>query len=137
MSLPNKCIIFLGRTFSGHNHDYSMLKQELPPDVAWFADLHVWVDLGYLGIPSDYRGDQIEVPHKKPRKSHKNPAPQLSDEQKAANTVLSQVRIFVEHAIGGMKRYTILVHGFRNRKVDFEDDVIGICAGLWNLALSY
>jgi hypothetical protein len=57
--------------------------------------------------------------------------------QKAAKKALSQVRIFVAHAIGGMKRYTILVPGFRNRKVDFDDDVIGICAGLWNLALSY
>jgi len=44
MSLPNKCIIFLGRTFSGHNHDYSMLKQELPPDVDWFIDINVLVD---------------------------------------------------------------------------------------------
>jgi hypothetical protein len=47
------------------------------------------------------------------------------------------VRIFIEHAIGGMKRYTILVHVFRNRKADFEDDAVGICAGLWNFALSY
>jgi len=130
-------MIFLGRTFSGHNHDYSMLKQELPPDLDWFIDINVLVDLGYLGIQSDYYGDQIEVPTKKPRKSKKNPAPELSAVQKAANKALSQVRIFVEHAIGGMKRYNILVHGFRNRKVDFEDDVIGICAGLWNLALSY
>jgi hypothetical protein len=50
---------------------------------------------------------------------------------------LSQVRIFIEHAIGGMKRYNILVQVFRNRKADFEDDAIGICAGLWNFALSY
>jgi hypothetical protein len=125
MALPNKLIVFLGRTFSGHNHDYSMLKQEFPPD------------LGYLGIQSDYHGDQIDIPTKKPRKSQKNPNPHLSDEQKAANTVLSQVRIFIEHAIGGMKRYNILVHGFRNRKENFEDDVIGVCAGLWNLVLSY
>ena len=25
MSLPDKFIVFLGRTLSGHNHDYSML----------------------------------------------------------------------------------------------------------------
>jgi DDE superfamily endonuclease len=137
MSLPNKLIVFLGRTFSGHNHDYNMLRQELPPDLDWFIDINVLVDLGYLGIQSDYGGDQIEVPHKKPRKSKKNPSPELSDEQKATNRALSQVRIFVEHAIGGMKRYNILVHGFRNRKADFEDDAIGICAGLWNLVLSY
>src|SRR5215510_11684537 len=30
MSLPEKVIIFLGRTFRGHHHDYSMLKQEFP-----------------------------------------------------------------------------------------------------------
>jgi hypothetical protein len=137
MSLPEKVIIFLGRTFSGHNHDYSMLKQELPPALDWFADLHVRVDLGYLGMQSDYRSARIEIPTKKPRPSKKNPNPQLSDAQKAANTALSQVRIFVEHAIGGMKRYNILVQVFRNRKADFEDDAVGICAGLWNFALSY
>jgi hypothetical protein len=44
--MPDKWIVFLGRTFSGPNHDYSMLKQELPPDLDWFRDLEVWVDLG-------------------------------------------------------------------------------------------
>ena len=137
MSLPDKVIVFVGRTFSGHHHDYRMLKQEFPPELDWFEDIEVWVDLGYQGIQSDYQGDQIEIPTKKPRKSKKNPAPQLSDEQKSANKALSQIRIFIEHAIGGMKRYNILVHAFRNRKADFEDDAIGICAGLWNLALCY
>ena len=75
MSLPDKFIVFLGRTFSGHNHDYSMLKQELPPELDWFPDSNVLVDLGYLGMQSDDRGDLIEVPHKKPRKSKKNPSP--------------------------------------------------------------
>ena len=137
MSLPDKFIVFLGRTFSGHHHDYTMLKHELPPEVDWFADLQARVDLGYLGIKSAYRGDQIDLPTKKPRKSHKNPNPPLSDEQRAAHTAVSRVRIFIEHAIGGMKRSNILVHTFRNRIEHFEDDVIGVCAGLWNLVLSY
>jgi len=123
--------------FKTASHDYTMLKQEFPPEVDWFSDLNVRVDLGYLGIQSDYRGDQINIPTKKPRKSQKNPNAQLSEEQKAVNTALSRVRIFIEHAIGGMKRYNILVHTFRNRIEHFEDDVIGICAGLWNLVLSY
>ena len=137
MSSPAKVILFLGRTLSGHNHDYKMLKEELPPEVDWFTDLNVLVDLGYQGIRSDYGGDQMEIPHKKPRKSKANPETSFSDDQKAANKALSKVRIFVEHAIGGMKRYNILVHRFRNRVANFEDDVIGICAGLWNLTLSY
>jgi hypothetical protein len=136
MARPDKVIIFLGRTFSGHHHDYLMLKQELPPELDWFSDLYVRVDLGYLGMKSDYRGEHIDIPTRKPRKSQKNPNAQLSEEQKAANTALSRMRIFIEHAIGGMKRYNILVHTFRNRLEHFEDDVIGICAGLWNLVLS-
>jgi hypothetical protein len=137
MSMPDKFIVFLGRTFSGRHHDYSMLKQELPPEFDWFSDLEVWVDLGYQGIQSDYQGDMIDIPHKKPRKSKKNPEPELTAAQLAANKALSQVRIFIEHAIGGMKRFNILVQSFRNRKADFEDDSIGICAGLWNLTLCY
>ncbi len=137
MSTLDKFILFLGRTFTGHNHDYTMLKTELPPDLDWFTDIGVLVDLAYLGIQSDYAGDQIVVPIKKPRKSKKNPNPHLTDEQKETNKALSQVRIFVENAIGGIKRYNILVHRFRNHKASFEDDVIAICAGLWNFALSY
>src|SRR5262249_41291535 len=80
MARPDKVIIFLGRTFSGHNHDDLMLKQEVPPELDWFTDLYVRVDLGYLGIRSDYRGEHIAIPTRKPRKSHKHPNPQLSDE---------------------------------------------------------
>lgn len=137
MSTLNKHILFIGRTFTGRNHDYSMLKQELPPDQDWFDDIHVLVDLGYLGMPDDYDNDSIYLPSKKPRKSKKNPEPELSDDQKIVNHALSQLRIFVENAIGGMKRYNILVHRFRNHKKNFEDEVIGICAGLWNFSLSF
>ena len=135
--MPDKWIVFLGRTFSGHHHDYRMLKQELPPDLEWFRDLEVWVDLGYQGIQSDDEGDMIEMPHKRPRKSKTNPNPKLTVEQRAENRAVSQVRIFIEHAIGGMKRFGILVQRFRNRKENFEDDSVGICAGLWNLNLCY
>ena len=76
MSLPDKFIVFLGRTLSGHHHDYNMMMQELAPDGDWFTDINVLVDLGYLGIQSDYRGEQIEVPHKKPRTSKRHPSPQ-------------------------------------------------------------
>ena len=137
LSCPDKFMVFLGRTCSGHHHDDSMLKHEFPPELDWFEDIQVRVDLGYQGMQSDYRGDQIEIPTKKSRKSQKNPTPQLSDAQKAAHKTLSQVRIFIEHAIGGMKRDNILVHVFRHRTADFEDDAVGICAGLWHLALSY
>jgi hypothetical protein len=88
-------------------------------------------------MKSDSHGARIDLPTKKPRKSQKNPNPQWNDEHKAANTALSRVRIFIEHAIGGMQRYNSLVQTFRNRLEHFEDDVIGGWAGLWNLVLSY
>lgn len=135
ISTLDKMILFLGRTFAGHIHDYTMLKQEFPPEEAWFELLRVLVDLAYQGILKEYGGQEIYLPHKKPRKGKKNPVTSLTDEQKADNQALSKIRIFVENAICGLKRYNILVHRFRNHKEAFEDEVIGIAAGLWNFNL--
>jgi hypothetical protein len=137
MTTTDKVILFLGRTFSGHHHDYNMLKTEFSPEFDWFAELSVLADLGYLGIRTDYTGEQIALPHKKPRKSKRHPDTALTDAQKAENRALSQVRILIENAIGGMKRYNILIDRFRNRRGNFQDDVIAICAGLWNFSLAY
>src|SRR5438309_11353981 len=101
MALPSKFIVFLGRTFSGHNHDYKMLKQEFPPEMDWFSDLHVRVDLGYQGIQSDYYLDQLDILYKKPRKSQMNPQPALSTAQTAVNKSLIQIRILVVISICG------------------------------------
>jgi hypothetical protein len=137
MTTVDKVIIFLGKTFAGHVHDYTMLKAEFSPEQAWFVFLQVLVDLGYQGILSDYAGNEIQIPHKKPRKSKKKPVTSLSEAQKDENRALSKIRIFVENAICGLKRYNILVHRFRNHKESFDDDVIGIAAGLWNFNLNY
>ena len=68
-----RMILFLVETFPGHTHDYTMLKEKFPTEKTWFEFLHVFVDLGYQGIVSDYLGEIIRIPHKKPRKSKKNP----------------------------------------------------------------
>jgi hypothetical protein len=114
-----------------------MLKEEFPPELDWFDVIQVLVDLGYQGIVTDYEGDNIQIPHKKPRKNKNNPDPQLTDKQKAENRAVSSLRIFVENAIGGIKRYNILVHRFRNHRQNFEDQVIAVSAALWNFSLSY
>lgn len=132
----SKWIWFLGHTFSGHCHDYTMLKAEFSPELPWFETIRALLDLGYQGICTDFVGKDIEIPHKKPRKSKKNPDPKLSLEQKAENQKLSRTRILVENAIAGLKRFNILVHDFRNRRDQMDDDVIAICAGLWNFLLT-
>lgn len=114
-----------------------MLKTEFPPDLPWFEALAVLVDLGYFGIRTDYTGEQITLPHKKPRTSQRHPQTALTATQKTENRVISQTRIAIEHAIAGIKRYNILVHRFRNRRTNFHDDVIAICSALWNFALIY
>ena len=135
MSTVAKWIFFLGRTFSGHEHDYTMLKAEFSPEHPWFEHLHALLDAGYQGILTDYKGENIEIPNKKTRKSKKNPKPELAPELKAQNQAISRIRIFVENAIAGIKRANILVHTFRNHKIGMVDSVIAIGAALWNLLL--
>ena len=111
------------------------MKEEFPPEINWCEQLKTWVDLGYKGIKKDYVG-AVEIPHKKPRKSSKNPSPELTAEQRQENQSKSRVRIYVENAIAGIKRYHILVNKFRNKKEQFDDDVFVIAAGPWNLRIS-
>ena len=136
MTNLKKMIIFLGQTSGGRPHDYTLLKQAFPPEWPWFELITLLVDLGFQGIQTDYEGDDIRIPHKKPRKSKQNPDPQLSAHHKQDNQVLGQVRVLVENAIAGLKRFNILTHLFRNHAEGFEDDVIFVCAGLWNFYLS-
>lgn len=136
LSSASKVIFFVGRTFAGSTHDYTMLKIEFPPDETWFDATEVLLEGGYQGIQTDYQGDRITIPHKKPRKSKQRPDSQLSAQQKQENRALAKLRVFVEHAIGGIKRFGILVAPYRNHKDDFEDDVLVVAAGLWNFWLA-
>jgi hypothetical protein len=53
---------------------------------------------------------KVMTPHKKPRKSS------LAKEKLEENKIISGLRIVVEHAIGGMKRFDCLLQVYRNRK---------------------
>ena len=130
-------ILFLGYTVFGHCHDYTLFKSEFSPELAWFKTFRLWVDLGYLGIRNDYAGSEIYIPHKKKPKSKSNPLPTLTEEQRAENRKVSQVRILVENAICRMKRFKSVVDVFRNRKDNFVDDVALAAAALANWSLSF
>ena len=113
----------------GSTHDLTMLKEELPPEVAWFKEKCVRLDLGYLGFDKVYDCLQVVLPEKR-KKGQK-----LSDEAKAENKKKSQERIFVEHSIGGLKRYRILSDRLRTKKNELYNDFLEVCAGLWNFYL--
>ena len=141
ISTCSNWILFLGYTVAGSIHDYTLFKQEFPVDgskeeeIQWFEDFAIWLDLGYQGVKNLYKADEINIPNKKPRKSINNPSPSLTQEQKDQNRIISRMRVVVEHAIGGFKRFNILVQRFRNHLDGFVDIAVLLAAGLWNWKL--
>gem|GEM_PF-2980693 len=55
---------------------------------------------------------------------------------KAENKSISSERIKVEHSIGGMKRYRILSERLRIHDFDLYDNILNVCAELWNFYLA-
>ena len=130
ISNEKKQILYVSNCYVGKEHDFSMLKHEFPPDQPWFKNYYVQLDLGFQGFKEYYECKQLEIPNKKPRKA------ELTEKQKEENKMMSSKRVTVEHSIGGMKRYRILSDRLRNRDYEFYDNVLGICAGLWNLLIT-
>ena len=96
----------------------------------------MYVDLGFLGIVKDYGGDRVKIPIKrKRRQSKKDPKVKFTEVQKAHNKAVSSERIYVENAIGGMKRYWWLTHRLRCRDAEYYSMIAGVAAGLWNFQL--
>lgn len=120
----------MSKAWAGKVHDYNQLKVEFPPQQAWFSDLAIGVDLGYLGIVKDYACEQVSIPKKKPRGG------ELTSAEKADNQLKSSERIWVEHAIGGLKRFRYLSDRLRTHKVSLYESAVGVCAGLWNFYLT-
>ena len=94
-------IYYVSSLYDGSHVDFSVLKQEFPPEKKWFEKFKVVVDLGFAGIANEFEIKQLMIGVKKPRKSKKNPEPKLTDEQKKWNHQVGSERIYVEHAIGG------------------------------------
>ena len=112
ISNKKRRILYISKTYTGKQHDYNLLKKEFPPEIAWFNEFIVHLDLGFQGFSDLYPCKKLNIPIKKLKKTKDNKN-ELNQEQKAFNKELAQQRIYAEHAIGGMKRYKVLVH--RNR----------------------
>lgn len=130
ISTKKKVIKYLSHCCNGSKHDFSLLKKEFPPELPWFENFNIKVDLGYLGIVKEYKCKSISIPYKK---SKNNP---LTDEQKLINKQFASERIFIEHSISGLKRFRILSDRLRIHDIDFYDKILGVCAGLWNFYLA-
>jgi len=71
-------------------------------------------------------GVEIYQPKKKPR------GRDLSEEDKAHNRLISQVRVVVEQVISGIKRCHIVKDVFRNTLPGYADTVMALACGLHN-----
>ena len=129
ISLKSRWISFLSRFYPGKHHDYSLLKTIFTPDKQWFKKFNVRLDLGFLGFDKAYRCKKHFLPIKKPEGQY------LTEAQRAVNKEQAGERIVVEHAIGGLERYHILSDRLRMHDLERYDDVLGVCAGLWNFYL--
>ena len=81
-------------------------------------------DTGFQGFAPDHI--VTDQPKKKPR------GQELSPEDKAENTIISSIRILVEHVIAGVKRCRIVPEVFRHTTAHFDDLVMEVACGLHN-----
>jgi hypothetical protein len=118
-----KEILILTKTKSGRRHDKNLADKEL-----LFENLpkewDKYQDTGFLG--SQHKSNNIV----QPKKATKNNP--LTQEEKQDNQLISSIRITVEHTIGGIKRFNCLVHTYRNKLANFDDDFMLLASGLWN-----
>ena len=119
-------IEYLSPTVEGKKHDKTLaeeLQLVLPPAAT------VLKDKAFEGF--EVPGACHYQPKKKPRGG------ELSPLQKTLNSVISGVRLVVEHVIAGLKRCRIVKDIFRNTAEQFDDLVMEIACGLHNLRVIF
>ena len=124
-----KTIPYISHCYEGKKHDFSLLKEEFKKDSSFFNSFNIHLDLAYLGFLNEYDCKKLFIPHKKPKNKP------LTETQKQENKQMASKRVIVEHSFAGLKRFRILSDRLRLHRIDFYDDILGVCAGLWNFYL--
>ena len=129
-----KKISVLTKARNGRRHEKKIADKDglyefLPPEVVTYQDT------GLQGVQHQHQNSNI--PHKKKPKSKHNPSPPpLTPEQKEDNTIISSIRVTVEHVIWlGLKRFNSISHKFRNKTDKLADQMALLASGLWNYHL--
>ena len=119
----------------GSTHDYALYKHshpKLPKEVT------SKLDLGYLGIETDYPLLNCVLPFKKKTPGRGKvgvKAEALSEAQKLFNKVLASARVVVEHTNSRVKKFRIFGEEFRNRLRHY-DTMTDITCGIVNFRIS-
>jgi putative transposase len=107
----------------GSVHDFKMFKmiQE------WIdGTIELILDEGFQGV-GDYHYNYL-MPKKA---SKKNP---LSDDEKLVNSLISSIRMPIEHVFAKLKRFKIISTRFRNNLNQFQTK-FNLIVGLYNFSL--
>jgi hypothetical protein len=126
IDLHERKIHYLSQTYEGKKHDKAICDEE---PLLFPRGSILFKDTGFQGY--EPAGIQTCQPKKKPR------GRELTAEEKASNTMISSVRIVVEHVLAGVKRCRIVKDVFRNTKALFDDLVMEIACGLHNVRVAY
>lgn len=122
-----QCIVlFLSMTCEGKKHDKKIADES---ELSLPQGSILLQDTGFQGFTLD--GVSIVQPKKKPRNG------ELTDDEIAQNSLISSIRIRVEHAICGVKRYRIVKDKIRLWKRNIRDLVLETCVGLHNFRLDF
>jgi hypothetical protein len=116
----------LSATYEGKAHDKSL------EDLEGYTLPHgscLYQDMGFQGFILN--GITIIQPKKKPRGG------ELTPPEKAHNRVISSISIRIEHAIGGVKRYRMVMDKRHLLKDGIRDTIMETCGGLHNFRLQY
>lgn len=125
LSSMDKRILWLSETYFGSVHDKKICDEQ-PLNLP--LGIFIWQDTGFLGHNPE--NAVVLMPQKKPKGN------ELSAEEKSLNKDISSIRIGVEHAIGGAKRWRVVKEIYRCRKFGFEHKVMRIACGLHNFLIS-
>jgi len=128
LSTRKRRVGYVSPTTEGKEHDFSIVKRtRLPEHIP--KKVRIRMDTGFQGFLKEFPGHAVSMPVKKPK------GRELSRTLKEQNLRKSRIRILVEHAIGGVKRFNIVAHVFRNKQEDVDDRAMVITCGLWNYHL--
>ena len=119
-------VVFLTPSYEGRIHDKriaDMAGYSPPPGSVLYQDT------GFQGFTCP------DVKIIQPQKKLKGR--DLTPEEKVKNREISSIRIRVEHAIAGIKRFRIVKDKLRNYKKGFADFVMETCCGLHNFRLNF
>ena len=125
VGLDEKDVTHLSDTVEGKKSDKKLADEG---DYKYPEGTNLFQDAGFQGYKPE--GVNIFQPMKKPKGG------ELPAQEKEINSIISGLRVPVEHVIAGIKRLRILSDVFRNTKDGVEDIMMEIGCGLHNFRIA-